>query len=276
MLNLAVIGRDVSRSQSPAMHAFLLGKMGVACTYERVSLAPNEFRAQAEELFSRYDGFNVTIPFKRDILPYLGELVGDAATLSAVNTVVTVGRRGYNTDGFGFLLMLQTAEIEVRGKEVLVLGAGGAGRSCIRKLADSGARVSVYERDASRLGEVYAEFGCFTPLAEVPRKAYDVIVNCTGVGMHESEGRTPEIHFAGCGTCPADEKLLGGTGCAVDLIYEPEESEFLRIARECGRKTLSGGAMLFYQAYAADCIFTGKEPKIEEAKRFYREYREKL
>ena len=71
MLKLAVIGKDVSGSLSPAMHTFLLGKMGAACSYEKVSIPPEKFSSRAEELFSRFDCFNVTIPFKADIMPCL-------------------------------------------------------------------------------------------------------------------------------------------------------------------------------------------------------------
>ena len=138
MLKLAVIGKDVSKSLSPAMHAFLLGKMGAAHTYEAVSIPPAQFADCAPALFSRFDAFNVTIPFKADIMPFLGSIEGDARTFGAVNTVVSRTRTGYNTDGLGFLLMLENAGLDIKGRTVLVLGAGGAGRSCIYKLAQAG------------------------------------------------------------------------------------------------------------------------------------------
>lgn len=275
-MKLAVIGKDVSKSDSPQMHTFILGKMGKTCTYARVSIPPADFSLHAEELFGRYDGFNVTIPFKGQILPYLRELKGDARTFGAVNTVVTKERAGYNTDGYGFLLMLENAGLSVGGKSVLVLGAGGAGRSCIKKLAEGGARVSAYERDEERLAVVYRELGGFTPLTEIPLVPYDIVVNCTGVGMHDTVGKTPVANFGKRGEEPVGEQLLSLAGAAVDLIYTPAESEFLRIAKACKKPTVSGGAMLFYQAYYADCIFTGRTPHAEEARAFYRSYREEL
>ena len=154
MLKLAVVGKDVSKSDSPKMHAFLLGKLGYSCTYDRVSLSPEEFSERAPALFERYDAFNVTIPYKGAVIPYLRELKGDALRFGAVNTVLTKARTGYNTDGFGFLLMLRNAGIEVKGRRVLVLGAGGAGRSCIGKLLEEGALVEAYELDPVRLAEV--------------------------------------------------------------------------------------------------------------------------
>ena len=271
MLKLAVIGKDVSQSQSPAMHTFLLHALGEECSYEAVSIPPEKFGERAEGLFEAYDAFNVTIPFKTDIMPYLKELKGDAKTFGAVNVVLSESRTGYNTDGMGFLLMLENAGVSVQGKDVLVLGAGGAGRSCIKKLAEAGANVFAYERDEKRLEAVAKEFGCFVPLSEVEARRYDVIFNCTGIGMHKTVGMTPSVRTK-AGEQPVGEELLSLCDTAVDLIYVPKESEFLRIARTLGKKTVEGGPMLFYQAYYGDCIYVGREPKAEEAKRLYEEY----
>ncbi|MDE6059547.1 MAG: shikimate dehydrogenase [Clostridia bacterium] len=263
MLKLAVIGKDVSKSLSPSMHHFILKAMGESCSYDKISIPPEEFSARAEKLFEAYDAFNVTIPFKGDIIPYLKELKGDALSFGAVNTVLSKERFGFNTDGYGFLLMLENAGVEVAGKTVLVLGAGGAGRSCVKKLIEAGAKVSVYERSKERLQSVYEEFGGFTPLDEIPLKAFNIIVNCTGIGMHDTVGKSP-----------VGEDLLALCNTAVDLIYEPEESEFLRLARGLNKKTVNGAAMLFYQAYMSDCIYLGKKPSAAQAKELWNHYRE--
>lgn len=261
MLKLAVIGKDVSKSDSPAIHNFILEKFGVPCSYDAISIPPERFSQVAEELFQRYDAFNVTIPFKADILPYLKELKGDAPAFGVVNTVLCSERVGYNTDGYGFLTMLLAEGIALEGKRVLVLGAGGAGRSCIKKLTEAGARVFAYERNEARLQEVYQEFGGFTPCPKLETEPFDVIINCTGVGMHDSEGQSP-----------VGEELLALCSAAVDLIYVPKQSEFLRIAHSLGKKTVNGGAMLFYQAYLADCIYTKREPSTREAKALWKEF----
>lgn len=271
MLKLAVIGKDVSKSLSPAMHAFLLGKMGAAHTYEAVSIPPAQFADCAPALFSRFDAFNVTIPFKADIMPFLGSIEGDARTFGAVNTVVSRTRTGYNTDGLGFLLMLENAGLDIKGRTALVLGAGGAGRSCIYKLAQAGAAVFAYERSAGRLDAVHAELGGFVPLRTVEPASYDLIVNCTGIGMHDTVGKTPSVRTAR-GEVPVGEELLSRCGAAVDLIYEPAQSEFLRIAASLGKKTVNGNAMLFYQAYYSDCIYLERALSAAEAKTFYEQY----
>lgn len=272
MLKLAVVGKDVSASDSPAIHSYILPRLGAACSYDKVSVPPAEFSARAEQLFERYDAFNVTIPFKGEIIPFLKEVKGDARVFGAVNTVTTKDRAGYNTDGAGFMLMLRNEGIQTEGKRALVLGAGGAGRSVIKKLTEGGAEVFAYERDEERLLAVHREFGGFVPCTKVATVPYDLIVNCTGVGMHDTVGKLPSAAREE-GTAPVDD-LLQLCGAAVDLIYVPAESEFLLVARMCGKRTVNGAAMLFYQAYFADCIFLGREPQAEEAKQFYLGYTE--
>lgn len=273
MLKLAVIGKDVSKSLSPVMHRFLLEKMGVACSYEAVSIPPERFSECAEGLFSRFDCFNVTIPFKADIMPFLRAVEGDARAFGAVNTVDARTRTGYNTDGYGFMLMLENAGIDVKGMRVLVLGAGGAGRSCIYKLAQGGARVYAYGRRIEQIKKVHEELGCFTPLDVVAPERYDLILNCTGVGMHNTVGTTPSVRTPK-GEMPVGEELLSACRVAVDLIYEPAQSAFLRIAASLGKQTVNGDAMLFYQAYDSDCIYLGRMPSAAEAKAYYQEYQE--
>lgn len=261
MLKLAVIGKDVHKSDSPRMHRFILGKLGAKCEYDAVSIPPAEFSVRAEALFHTYDAFNVTIPFKADIIPFLKETRADATKFGVVNTVLCKERAGYNTDGYGFLLMLENAGISVKGKSVLVLGAGGAGRSCIFKLVEAGAKVSAYEKSAERLAAVHQEIGGFTPLDKIPLAPFDIIVNCTGIGMHDTEG-----------VSPVGEELIALSGAAVDLIYVPKKSEFLRLAEKRGKPIVNGEAMLFYQAYMADCIYLNRQANASEAKAFFQEY----
>lgn len=272
MLKIAVVGKDVSQSQSPAMHTFILNKMGVACDYSAISIPPAEFSSRAKALLSEYDALNVTIPFKADVIPFLDKIVGDAQTFGAVNTILTDTLTGYNTDGLGFMLMLENAGVKVEGKSVLVLGVGGAGRSCIKKLMEHGAQVYAYERDGERLAAAYRDFGGFTPLSQVPMRAFDIVMNCTGIGMHDTVGKTPSITLEDGTQQPVGKKLLSLCTTAVDLIYVPAQSEFLRIAEELGKKTVNGASMLFYQAYYGDCIYSGRTPSAEEAKQFYVEY----
>ena len=261
-LRLALLGRDVSKSRSEEIHTFILNGFGVEVAYERISVMPFEFDNAMRYLLGDFDGFNVTIPYKREVMGYLNAVVGDAHEFGSVNTVVTENLTGYNTDGVGFLMMLRVSGVDVRNKKVLVLGAGGAGRSTAVTLKKGGAFVSLYQRRKDKLMEVCQEIGVH-PCEDPEQGGYDVLVNCTGVGMHETEGESPVSKKA----------FLGGSE-AIDLIYNPQETEFLRLAKEQGLRTLNGAGMLFYQAYYADCLFLHREPDDSEAQKLYALYRQ--
>ena len=128
-LRLGLIGKDVSQSDSERIHIFILKQLGIECEYQRFSVGKDGFDSAMRCLLGDFDGFNVTIPYKRDAMEYVDEIVGDAVDYSAVNTVLNATRTGYNTDGIGFLQMIRSCGIEYAGKKILVLGGGGSGRS---------------------------------------------------------------------------------------------------------------------------------------------------
>ena len=259
-IRLGLVGKDVSKSISPQIHTFILNEWGIECEYEKLSAPQEEFDGVMRSLLGDFDGFNVTIPYKREVMGYLNEVVGDAFAFGSVNTVLSKTGRGYNTDGAGFLLMLRLAGIEVKDKKVLVLGGGGSGRSSAAALKKAGAQVFVYQRRKDKLDELCNELS--VQAAQDPNEGgYDILVNCTGVGMHDSEGLSPVTQQA----------FVGGTW-AVDLIYEPKQSAFLKLAKGAGLSTLNGEAMLFYQAYFADCLYTDRTPLDVEAKELYEKF----
>ena len=261
MVKLAVIGRDVSQSASPPIHNFIAAELGKNISYERLSIPEDKFEEKIESVLNGYDGLNVTIPYKLSIMPKLKEICGDALSFGAVNTVFTATRSGYNTDGLGFMRMLQSNGIEVDNKSVLVLGAGGAGRSVVKKLIDAGARVEVYNRTYQKAVQLEKEFAGCKAIETISANPRYLIINATGVGMHESVG-----------VSPVSSEIIANCQAAVDLIYVPAKSEFLRIAEEQGKKIVNGLAMLFYQAYYADCIFFGLQPNEEQATALYNKY----
>ena len=118
-LRLALVGKDVSKSISGKIHTFILSKLGVECEYANYSVTMEEFDSVMRTLLGDFDGFNVTIPYKRDVMGYLSEVTGDALDFGAVNTVLTASGKGYNTDGAGFMLMLRDANIAVKNKKIL-------------------------------------------------------------------------------------------------------------------------------------------------------------
>ena len=257
---LGLIGKDVSKSLSGEIHTFILSQWGVACEYERFSVNAENFDNAMRRLLGDFDGFNVTIPYKRDVIEYLDEVLGEALTFGAVNTVLSQSRKGYNTDGVGFMQMVRAANIEVQGKKVLVLGAGGSGRSCAVAMKEAGASVFMYRRNQQELQEVCEQLGV-QAATDPEAGGYDILLNCTGVGMHDTEGKSP-----------VTARAFDGAKAAIDLIYTPEKSEFLRIAEEKGLQTLNGKSMLFYQAYYADCLYLDKTPDSAEAEALYSKY----
>lgn len=260
-LRLALIGKDVSKSISPEVHKFIATRMGNRVSYEKISVSEDEFERRIDGLLTEYDGFNVTIPYKLSIIPHLKKIEGDGKVFGSVNTVTTRDMCGNNTDGIGFLMMLENENIDVNGKEVLLLGAGGAGRSVSKKLIGAGAKVSVYDKIYSKACDLSYEFGGLNAIESLTIKPYYLIVNATGVGMHNSEGKSP-----------VGDDLLGLCEVAVDLIYAPLKSRFLEIAEGLGKKIINGVGMLFYQAYYSECIYFGLKPDRMQAKRLFEEY----
>ena len=264
-LKLAVIGKDVSKSASPQIHNFIAEKTGNKISYERISISENEFEERIEEMLSGYDGFNVTIPYKLSVIPHLKSVEGDAKVFGAVNTVCPHEGKGYNTDGLGFMLMLEVEGVDVKDKTVLLLGAGGAGRSVAKKLLDGGAKVLIYDKNYANAQAVADEFEGICAVESLENKPYYAIINATGVGMHKTEGISP-----------VDEQLLSLCEVAVDLIYVPPVSRFLEIAKGLGKKTVNGEQMLFYQAYYSQCIYFGKAADAKQAKLLFAQYKEEI
>lgn len=259
-IRLGLIGKDVSKSRSETIHNFILKELGYECEYENISVGADDFDSAVRRLLGDFDGFNVTIPYKRDVMAYLDDVTGDALDYGAVNTVITATGEGYNTDGVGFMQMLQAAGISAMRKKVLVLGGGGSGRSTAVALKKAGATVYMYQRRREKLIETCEELSLLP--AEQPKGGeYDILINCTGVGMHDTVGKSP-----------VERTAFQGASAAIDLIYAPEKSEFLRLAEEEGLSILNGRAMLFYQAYFSDCLYLERAADAEEAERLYKKF----
>lgn len=260
---LCVIGDPVLHSKSPLIQNTMLAALGLDYLY----LCQSVPRGRAGEWlrcadFAGYAGFNATMPHKEELFPLMDELDEDARMYGAVNTVcIRDGRYyGYNTDGRGFLAALRHAGVETEGKNVLLLGAGGAARAVGPKLCQAGraAQVTVANRTVEKASALCAQGPegrmvptdfCRETLCRLAEKA-DLVVNCTNLGMTGTTGQFEDFSF-----------LDGlGPGAAVcDLIYAPEETELLRQARLRGLTAINGLGMLIWQAIFALEHFTGTE-----------------
>ncbi len=262
----AVIGDPVAHSLSPAIHNAAYRALGLDWIY--VAFTVDRRHAAAAVRAVRHlglGGLNVTMPHKEAAAAACDELTPAAERLRSVNTVVPLpdGRlRGDSTDGAGFLASLDAPGVEVAGRAVLVLGAGGASRAVVRALGERGARVTV----AARRAEAAAEAAALAPGASVAPlaspgdasdpatlervAAADVVVNATPLGM---DGRS----------CPVPVDGLHAGQAVVDLVYEPRETPLLAAARRTGALPVDGLGMLVHQAARAFEQFTGMEAPLD-------------
>jgi shikimate dehydrogenase len=212
--------------------------------------------AAAERL--GFAGVNVTHPFKQSAIAHLGELSADAAAIGAVNTVVFAqGRRiGHNTDCWGFAESFREQMPGCPLDSVIQFGAGGGGAAVAYALMELGVgELKLCDTDVSRAAQLAerltVRFGRTVTLVTDPQPALarvSGIVNATPVGMDKYPG------------VPFPTELLQPRQWVADIVYFPEETELLRLARGLGCRTITGAGMAVYQAVKAFELFTGVVP----------------
>ena len=232
-MDYGLIGEKLSHSFSKEIHQQLADY-----EYEIKELSANQVPDFIKA--KNFKAINVTIPYKEVVMPYLDEISEMAKKIGSVNTIVNKEGKlyGYNTDYFGFSYMLDFGKIKVKGKNVAVLGSGGASKTVEATLKDLGAKSVII---VSRTGRVnYNNISNYTEI--------NVIVNASPVGMYPK-----------CGECLVnldDFPLLEGV---VDLVYNPSLTEILRRARAKKIKYVNGLSMLVAQAKKACELFLSKE-----------------
>ena len=240
-----LLGKMLGHSLSPQIHA-LLGNPD----YTLFEKKEDEIEAF---LSGDFDGINVTIPYKKAVMPYLTHIDAEAESIGSVNTVIRKNGAlcGYNTDIYGFEKTLERANIAFEGKKILVLGSGGAAQTVLYAAKKHNGAAYV----VSRSGELnYGNCLSLHPDAQI-------IVNTTPVGMYPNNGVSP-FSIEGFGSLEA----------VVDLIYNPQRTALLLEAERRGIKTASCLDMLFYQALRACEIFFDKSYDKKEAERLYRTF----
>ncbi len=261
MLKLSVIGDPIAHSLSPQVHGAALSALGVAYTYEKIQVkkgALEEFLAYARE--TGMDGFNLTMPHKVDILPFLSGIDDAAKRFGAVNTVKVKNGKlyGFNTDAGGYAEALKDAGCEVKDSRILILGAGGVVRTLALELACRGAKeIRILNRTVAKAEDVAqgvpgaVSVGCLTE-EELCQSAEhcDILVQATPLGMHGTEEDFKNLSFL---------NHLPKAAMVTDLIYNPPETTLLQEAKRLGFKTMNGLGMLIYQALLADRIYTDTE-----------------
>ncbi len=264
--NFAVIGHPIGHTMSPFLNARLFEAAGKPASYAAGDIPPESLSSAMEEL-RRLDGFNITIPHKQAIIPFLDELDEKARLFGSVNTVKNENGRltGHTTDGAGFRFALKSAGIPLSGN-LLVLGAGGVSRVMALEGLLEGCRVFIAARRAEQAealaGELLNACGKRAepfPLGEAERFSedrglvFDLAVNGTPLGMYPKEGESPLTAGA-----------LRRCRAVFDAVYNPRETRLLQLAKEAGAKTAGGMAMLVGQAAEAHRIWDGSRYGTEE------------
>jgi shikimate dehydrogenase len=268
---IGLIGQGLKHSLSAAMQQAALDHLGLDARYELWDTQPEEVRQRATSLRDEDClGANVTVPHKQAVIPFLDELDPVATSAGAVNTIVRREGRlvGYNTDVAGFARALREAGFDVRGIRAAVRGAGGAARAVTLALIEGkAAAISLSDAVPKRAEALTGDLRGLTSPGIIITWAHwgddafqhslrecELLVNCTPVGMRfgPAEGQSPvaaELIPSGC--------------LAFDLVYNPEETPFLKAAQSRGARTAGGLAMLVYQGAASFRLWTGSEAPVE-------------
>lgn len=249
---IALIGHPTIHSRSPQMHNAALRKLGLPYVYLAYDIEPSNLKkAIAGMKALQFTGWNVTIPHKVAIIDELDELDESAKAIGAVNTVVNRNQKwvGYNTDGLGYLQSLQEEmKINLKGKKVVILGAGGAARAVGYTLAIAGVKkITIANRTMSKAERLSEHLAQWTETETVSldscKQAIEsaaLLVNTTSVGMH------PHVE-----ALPIHPNWLHKDCMVSDLIYIPRETALLHAAKQVGAKVHNGMGMLVHQAAIA-------------------------
>ncbi len=249
----AVIGDPVAHSLSPVMHNRAFAHTGyngvyIALRVSDIAAAVNGFRALG------FRGVSVTIPHKVAVMACLDEVDPIARDIGAVNTIVNRERRlvGYNSDYLGAVKALAAA-IDIRGKTVVIIGAGGAARAIGFGVIRCGGKVVILNRSPEKGEQLAAALKAdFRPLAEVREIAGQVLVNTTPLGM-----------FPHAEQMPLEKSLLRPDLVVMDIIYNPLTTRLLSEAERVGCRTINGLAMFVYQGAVQFELWTGEKAPLD-------------
>jgi shikimate dehydrogenase len=255
-----LFAHPAKHSLSPAMHNAALAALGIDAQYVAKDVSPQDLQAELEALRSSGAwGCNLSIPHKESAMPHLDWISPEARAIGAVNTVqVKNGElHGHNTDAYGFVQSLTEAGIDVRGTDVVVLGAGGAARAVAYGLKQAGALVALWNRSPTRARALAVELDLdaflTNDLLENAIYGSSGVVNTTSVGLEDETISPIPDHLV-----PMGGKNDGQWVC--DIVYRPLETRLLRSARERGFKTVDGLGMLVHQGAKAFALWTGQQP----------------
>lgn len=267
---LGLIGYPLGHSISPLLHNHAFQKMNLNYVYLAFEIEPELLEKGINGLTAlKIKGVNVTIPYKKKIIPFIDDIDSVARKIGAVNTLVNIDNKlkGYNTDAYGFKKMLnKDGDFSIKGKKALIIGAGGASRAAGIVLCENGIKeLTIINRTEKKAENLASKWEKYYPDVRIVSgglkknfyssiiEKMDLIVDTTSVGMAPEAEVEPVI-----ATDKFHSNLL-----VVDLVYNPPETTILKAARTAGAETLNGLSMLLYQAEKSFELWTGKIPDLD-------------
>ena len=253
--NFLVIGNPIDHSLSPKLHNYWIKKYKIDAVYEKKLLNNSEiedliFNIRKEKIH----GINITVPFKKKVIPFLDELSEEAEISQSVNTIYKKDNKiiGHNTDIEGFKLSLEKTELEVKNKKALILGAGGVVSSLIIALKKMQIKkIYLSNRTELKAIELKKNFPEIEIIKWGETLDFDIIINATSVGLKEED----KINI--------NYQQISKGKFFYDVIYNPPETNFLKNAKKYGGITKNGKMMFIYQAQKAFFIWHKVVPEID-------------
>ncbi len=262
-----VIGNPIEHSLSPLIHNYWIKKNNIRAIYDKKKLSSNDLKDLIIKVRKKnISGVNVTVPFKKEVIPYLDKLTLDAEATQSVNTILLTNDNkivGHNTDISGFENAIKDTKYNLAGKKILIIGSGGVTTSIIfalYKMKVSNITLtnrtktkaeylknfynSIADKDNSWNDIKVVEWG------EMPE--FDMIINATSVGLKNNDNLN------------LDFSKIGKDKFFYDVIYNPKETNFLKQGKDLGNKTENGKKMFIFQAAEAFKIWHDIRPEINE------------
>jgi shikimate dehydrogenase len=260
-----VLGNPAKHSLSPLMHNAAFKVLKINAEYKIFEKKPEEVEDFLHSLSQQnIYGLNVTVPYKEKVISFMDKLSLEARLIGAVNTIKVLNNKleGFNTDGEGFLRHLsEVVKFNPQGKVIAIIGAGGAARAvCVSLSQKHPKAISIYDIDKPKAQALVehlqnnfkeVDFQAADSIAGLNINKSGLLVNASPIGMKESD------------PCLVDKELLNSGLLVYDLIYNPAETELLRLAKEKGARTSNGLGMLLYQGARSFELWTGKNAPVE-------------
>ena len=253
MKKYLVIGNPISHSLSPKLHNYWLKQNNIDAIYDKIKLEEDEIKEIIQDIKKqKIAGCNVTVPFKKKVIPFLDTLSFEAEKTQSVNTIIFEKGNliGHNTDIAGFDKAIKTLNFNMKDKKILILGAGGVVPSIVFALKEMNvSEISISNRTKQKAENLKILFKNLNIVEWGNLSEFDVVINATSLGLNNEK---INLNFSNAGK----NKLF------YDVIYNPTETNFLKEGKKLGNKTENGSKMFIYQASEAFKLWHGIEPEV--------------